>query len=302
MSEEEKQPKVEEKVQETKAEDKEQVQEATETEEVEAKIEIDAKEKGGEELNKKEEEIKTKEEKRGSVEEFDVNSWQPKTEVGKKVKECQITDIDELLNMGICIKEPEIVTVLLPNIQNELLMIGQAKGKFGGGQKRVFRQTQKKTKEGNKPSFATCAVIGDGNGHVGIGFGKSRETVPAREKAFRKAKLNIMKIRRGSGSWESATTEPNSIPFKVEGKEGSVKLVLMPAPKGTGLKIEKECAKILKLAGIQDVWSKIFGNPKAKINLIRACEKALKNLVETKIQSKHIEKLGIVEGNIGTEK
>ena len=109
MSEEEKQPKVEEKVQETKAEDKEQVQEATETEEVEAKIEIDAKEKGGEELNKKEEEIKTKEEKRGSVEEFDVNSWQPKTEVGKKVKECQITDIDELLNMGICIKEPEIV-------------------------------------------------------------------------------------------------------------------------------------------------------------------------------------------------
>ena len=111
-----------------------------------------------------------------------------------------------------------------------------------------------------------------------------------------------MKIRRGSGSWESATTEPNSIPFKVEGKEGSVKLVLMPAPKGTGLKIEKECAKILKLAGIQDVWSKIFGNPKAKINLIRACEKALKNLVETKIQSKHIEKLGIVEGNIGTEK
>jgi small subunit ribosomal protein S5 len=279
--------------------------EATTTEEkVEptGEVKIETSEADAKELNTKEEDIKTKQEKRGHLAEFNVDSWTPKTEVGKKVKNNMITSIDEILNLGLSIKEAEIIDILIPNVHSELLMIGQAKGKFGGGQKRVFRQTQKKTKEGNKPSFSTCAVIGDMNGHVGIGFGKSRETVPAREKAFKQAKLNIMKIRRGAGSWESADTEPNSIPFKVEGKCGSVRMVLIPAPKGTGLKIEQECAKILKVAGIKDVWSKVFGNPKAKINLIKACEEALRQLVRTKTLPHHIEKLGIVEGNAGSEK
>jgi small subunit ribosomal protein S5 len=226
------------------------------------------------------------------------DAWTPKTSLGRQVKSGEIDDIDPLLDAGIKILEPEITEFLLRGLETDLLLIGQSKGKFGGGQRRVFRQTQKKTREGNKPQFATIAVIGDKNGHVGIGYGKSRETVPAREKAIRKSKLNIFKVRRGSGSWESAATEPNSIPFKVTGSCGSTTITLIPAPKGTGLCVEKECAKILALAGIQDIWAKTSGQTKTKINLIMACEDALRKLSNIKILPSHVKDLSIVEGSI----
>ena len=227
---------------------------------------------------------------------FDSSGWNPKTEIGKKVKSQEITEIDEILDHGQKIMEPEIVDILLPNCETDLLLIGQSKGKFGGGQRRIFKQTQKKTKEGNKPKFATFAIHGNMDGYVGYGYGKAKETVPAREKAFRKAKLNVMKIRRGCGSWECGCGHYHSIPYAVTGKCSSVQITLMPAPKGTGLVVESECQKILKLAGIKDVWSKTQGHTKTKLNLIYACLDALHNLTKTKIQSKHFEKLSIVEG------
>ena len=229
---------------------------------------------------------------------FDVEGWTPKTELGMKVKTGEITDIDQILDHGEKILEPEIVDMLLPELENELLLIGQSKGKFGGGQRRVFKQTQKKTKEGNKPRFATMCVVGNKNGYVGIGYGKAKETVPAREKAKTKAKLNLIKIRRGNGSWEDTSTEAHSIPFKVKGKCGSAEMTLMPAPKGTGLVIENECAKVLEMAGIKNIWSMTRGQTKVKINLIKACEKALKKLMKTKIAEQHNQTLSIVEGRI----
>ncbi len=164
-----------------------------------------------------------------------LESWKPKTTLGGKVKAGEIKNIDEILDNGEKILEPEIVAVLLPELESELLLIGQSKGKFGGGQRRVFKQTQKKTREGNRPKFATIVVVGNKNGYVGISYGKSRETVPAREKAIRKAKLNVIKIKRGCGSWQCSCGEPHTIPFAVEGKCGSVRVRLIPAPRGTGL-------------------------------------------------------------------
>ena len=226
----------------------------------------------------------------------DTSGWNPTTDIGKKVKAGEITDIAEIKEKGIKIMEHEIVEVLLPELESDLLLIGQAKGKFGGGQRRVFKQTQKKTKEGNKPSFATFAVVGNKNGYIGVGYGKSKETVPAREKAIRNAKLNIMQIRRGCGSWECECKQPHSIPFAISGKCGSVILKIMPAPKGTGLCTEPECQKVLRLAGITDVWSKSIGQTKTKINLIKACIDALHKLNSMKISQKDREGLGIVEG------
>ncbi|MCC7575077.1 30S ribosomal protein S5 [Candidatus Woesearchaeota archaeon] len=239
-------------------------------------------------------------EEQTKIEVIPPTEWTPKTELGKKVQTGQITSMDEILESGQAIMEPEIVDSLL-QLESELLLIGQAKGKFGGGQRRIFRQTQKKTREGNKPKFTTLAVIGNKNGYVGIGIGKSKETVPAREKAIKNAKLNVFKIARGSGSWESDSKEPNSIPFAVTGKCGSVELTLMPAPKGKGLCVEKECAKILALAGIQDVWSKSFGQTKNKINMITACEKALKELTKMKTRPHDIEALSMIKGSKVTE-
>ncbi|MFW6230483.1 MAG: 30S ribosomal protein S5 [Nanoarchaeota archaeon] len=229
---------------------------------------------------------------------FDIEAWHPKTEIGRMVKKGQWSDLGTILAEGNKILEPEVVDILLPGLQSDLLLIGQAKGKFGGGQRRVFRQTQKKTREGNKPSFATCAVIGNNNGFVGLGYGKARETVPAREKAIKDAKRNVIMIKRGSGSWEGAGEYPNSIPFKVSGKCGSVVVELIPAPNGTGLCIESECAKMLKLAGIKDVWSRTQGQAKTKINQVRACFEALKKLSETKVRAEDIERFNIVAGRV----
>ncbi len=229
-----------------------------------------------------------------------LESWKPITELGNKVQKGKITDIEEIFNLGQKIMEPEITDYLLPNLKIDLLLIGQAKGKFGGGQRRIFRQTQKKTREGNRIKFATCALVGNGNGYVGLAFGKSKETVPARDKSIRKAKLNLIKVRRGCGSWEGVA-DANSIPFAVEGKCGSVKVQLMPAPKGTGLCIEKECAKILSAAGIKDVWSKTKGQTKTKVNMVKACFDALKKLSEVKIQENHIHNLGIQDGKLKAE-
>lgn len=234
----------------------------------------------------------------GKKKELDVAAWQPKTSIGKKVKSGEIKDVDEILDKGGKILEPQITEILMPGLETDLLLIGQSKGKFGGGKRRVFKQTQKKTREGNKPKFATTAVAGSQNGYVGVGYGKSKETVPAREKAIRNAKLNIFKIRRGCGDWQCGCKESHSIPFTVEGKCGSVIVRLIPAPKGKGLIIEEECGKILKLAGIKDVWSKTFGHTATKLNLIYACVDALKKLTTTKISTAQIEKCGISEGKV----
>jgi small subunit ribosomal protein S5 len=228
--------------------------------------------------------------------EFDIVAWNPKTETGKKIKSGEITNIDQVLDSGLKILEPEIVDILVKNPVIDLLLIGQSKGKFGGGSRRVFKQVQKKTAEGNKPKFATAAVFGNENGYIGVGFGKGKETVPAREKAIRNAKLNLIKIARGCGSWQCGCKEPHTIPFVVEGKCGSVIIKLRPAPKGTGLVTEKEVAKILKIAGIKDIWSKTFGHTVSTVNLVNACMNALRKLTTTKIQTKHIEALGICEG------
>jgi small subunit ribosomal protein S5 len=230
--------------------------------------------------------------------EFDKEAWQPKTELGKKVKSGEIKNIDEILDKGFKILEPEIVDILVPNLQSDLLAIGQSKGKFGGGKRSIWRQTQKKTKEGNKPKFGTLAVVGNKNGYIGIGYGKSKETVPAREKAIKQAKINLIKIRRGCGSWECNCTQSHSIPFKLIGKTGSIQIKLMPAPKGTGISTEKEIKKIIELAGIKDIYSKSRGQTRTKINFIMACFNALKQSTSIKVKQEFNKKLGIVEGRI----
>ncbi len=227
--------------------------------------------------------------------------WKPRSQLGKAVATGKIRDINIILDNGMKILEAEIIDQLLPNLDSELLLVGQSKGKFGGGQRRVFKQTQKKTNEGNKPKFSTIVIIGNHNGIIGIGKGKSKETVPAREKATRNAKLNIIKIVRGCGSWECGCGEPHSLPFKVSGKVGSSKITLIPAPKGTGLIVEPEIAKILKMAGIKDAWSRTEGQTKTKTNMIYACFEALKELTRMKINPQLKREISITEGSITEE-
>ncbi len=202
-------------------------------------------------------------------------SWVPKTQLGREVKSKKIKNIDDILDSKRKILEEQIVDSLL-NLKSDLISIGQSKGKFGGGKRRAWKQTQRKTMEGNVPTFSTMAVVGDENGHIGIGTGRAKETLPARDKAVRKAKLNIMKVTRACSSFDCACEEMHSIPFKVEGKAGSIRIILIPAPQGTGLVVASELKKVLNLAGIKDVYSKTFGSQRTTANLVGACIDALK--------------------------
>ena len=179
--------------------------------------------------------------------------------------------------------EAEIVDMLIPGLETDLILTGQAKGKFGGGKRTIIRKTQKKAREGNKLRFTVMAVVGNKDGYVGIGVGKAKETVPAREKAIRNAKLNIIQIARGCGSWQCTCGTPHSVPFKIQGKDASVKVKFMPAPKGTGLVIDDEIKKIFKLAGIRDVWCKTRGQSTQKMNFVEASMKALRQGTRQKV-------------------
>jgi small subunit ribosomal protein S5 len=224
-----------------------------------------------------EEEKLSEEEKRKKELEEKLVSWIPKTELGRLVKEGKIKNIDEILEKNRKIFEPEIIDALL-NLKVELIKIGQAKGKFGGGKRRIWRQTQKKSGEGNIPKFSALAVVGNMDGYLGIGMGKAKETLPAREKAIRKAKLNIFKVIRGCGSFECICNEPHSIPLKVEGKCSSVRVKLIPAPRGTGLVCDDEIKKIFRLAGIRDIYVKSSGQTRRKYNHVKAVIDALKKI------------------------
>ncbi len=225
---------------------------------------------------------KSPEEREAEAQKKALDSWVPKTEIGKLVRAGKEKDLDKILSSGKKILEPEIVDTLI-KVESDLLLIGQAKGKFGGGKRRAWRQTQKKTMEGNVVTFSCMVVVGDKKGHIGIGIGKAKETLPARAKAQRDARINVIKIIRGFESKEMPGSEPHTVPFVVQGKCGSVRVKLIPAPRGTGLVIGNEGKKILRLAGIKDVYSVMKGQTRTTFNVAKACIDALTKTTEMKL-------------------
>lgn len=191
-----------------------------------------------------------------------AEEWVPKTKVGRFVKEGKIASIDEIFRRNLPILEPEIVDVLLPNLQMEVLDISHV---------------QKMTDAGRVTRFRAVVVVGNRDGYVGLGKGKAKQLREALDKAVRNAKLNITPVRRGCGSWECTCGEPHSVPFTVEGKSGSVRIVLKPAPKGTGLVAGNVAKVVLSLAGIRDVWSQSYGETRTTYNFARAVYMALRN-------------------------
>ncbi|MCW1294245.1 MAG: 30S ribosomal protein S5 [Candidatus Parvarchaeota archaeon] len=225
--------------------------------------------------------------------EYAGKTYEFKTELGKAVKSGEIKDIDEILGKHLKILEPQIVDFLIPNLQVDFLYVGQSKGKLGGGKRRIIRNTQKVTAKAKRQHFSAMAVVGDGNGHIGIGKGRGLESVIAKEKALKNAKLNIISILRGCGSWECACHGSHSIPFKVSGKCGSVVVTLLPAPKGISFCVMDDIKTIMRLAGIKDVWSKVNGQTNTRINIGYATFEALKSLNYYRFFNKEKENLGI---------
>ncbi len=214
--------------------------------------------------------------------EEELAEWIPKTELGKEVVKGKYKSLKDLLEKGEIILEPQIVDYLVSELKDELIYVGGTPGKGGGIRRTPTRMTARMHKSGRRFKLTSVVVVGNEDGVVGVGKSTSNEHRVAIEKATAQAKLNVINVRRGCGSWECNCGGTHSIPFRREGKMGSVRVKISPTPTGVGIVADDETKKILRLAGIKDVWSKTFGMTSTRINLAFAVFEALKNLSTTK--------------------
>ena len=194
-----------------------------------------------------------------------LEEWTPRTRLGRLVLEGKISSIEEIFAEGMKIREPEIVDMLLPDLQEEVIHIGIV---------------QKQTDAGEKTRFKAIVVVGNGDGYVGIGSGKADQVRTAIEKAANEARLNITIDRRGCGSWECGCGQPHSLPFETVGKSGSVVIKIIPGPRGLGLVASEVAKVILRLAGVRDCWTRSYGQTRTVPSFAYAVYNALKRTYE----------------------
>jgi small subunit ribosomal protein S5 len=194
--------------------------------------------------------------------------WVPQTRLGKLVKEGQVTTMSEAIASGLPIREYQIVDALLPEIRDEVLDINMV---------------QRMTDSGRRVKFRATVIVGNGDGFIGIGEGKDVQVGVAIRKAIDTAKMNIIGIKRGCGSWECGCGLGHTVPFEVRGKAGSVEVELRPAPRGLGLASGGTAKKVLEIAGIKDVWTKVYGETRTTINFAKATFDALVKTTTMKV-------------------
>lgn len=210
--------------------------------------------------------------------------WWPKTKLGKMVKNGEITSMSDALKTGLPLREPEIVDILLPELDDEVLDVNMV---------------QRMTDSGRRIKFVITVAVGNNDGYVGLGQAKGKEVGSSIRKAIENAKLNIIEIRRGCGSWECGCGKAHTIPFAIKGKSGSVEITLKPAPHGIGLATGDVSKKILILAGIKDCWAFTKGKTKTTVNYAKAVFNALEENTQMRIIDNEIKKIGIISGSLG---
>lgn len=114
----------------------------------------------------------------------------------------------------------------------------------------VINRVAKKIKGGNKIGFAALVAVGDGRGRVGVGYGRAKDLRTAIEKGRKKATRRMI----------SVPVKGTTVPHRVEVKEGAAKIMIKPAPEGSGLIAGGVIRDILELAGYKDVSAKILGS------------------------------------------
>ena len=188
--------------------------------------------------------------------------WKPRTKLGMLVATNKITSMDEVFENGYRIQESEIIRMLLPDIRNEVVHVGIV---------------QKQTDAGELTRFNAIVAAGNGNGWLGIGKGKASQMRIAIDKATNAALLNVIPIKLGCGSWECRCNQLHSVPFRVTGKGGSVKVEILPGPRGLGIVAGENIKNLLKLAGIKDAWTRTYGSTSTMSSTTKAIYKALRS-------------------------
>ncbi|MBI5229148.1 30S ribosomal protein S5 [Candidatus Micrarchaeota archaeon] len=211
--------------------------------------------------------------------------WVPKTEVGRRVLNGEITNIDQILESGKKILESEIIDFLLPELTEEVLEVVS---------------TQRMTASGRKQLMKAVAILGNKNGYIGVGVGKAHEARDAIDEAINDAKRRIIKVQLGCGSWECGCGGLHSILQEVTGKSSSTKIVIKPAPKGVGIVAGTVVRKVLSFAGVKDAWTFTRGRTRNVLNMVEATIEALNSLNKLKkgireelIEEKKVDEPGV---------
>lgn len=132
----------------------------------------------------------------------------------------------------------------------------------------LVNRVSKVVKGGRRMSLSALVVVGDGNGRVGIGLGKSKEVPAAIAKGVEDAKKNMFTV---------PLTEEKTVPHDIIGEFGAGRVLIRPAMPGTGVMAGSAVRAIMELAGITDVITKSLGSTNS-MNIVKACAEGLKNM------------------------
>lgn len=176
------------------------------------------------------------------------------------MKDGKISSLEEIFLYSLPVKESQIIDHFMPE------------GKLIEEVMKVM-PVQKQTSAGQRTRFKCFLAVGDKNGHIGLGVKCAKEVSLAIAGAITLAKITLIPVRRGY--WGSKMGLPHTVPMKVTGKAGSVRVRLIPAPRGTGLVAAPVPKKLLAMAGIQDCYTSSRGHTRTMGNFVKAVFAAL---------------------------